>query len=115
MPDTMTTQYSIVHYRENGHDFFQEWLDNLKDFRGRKAVLNAIDRAEDGNLGVHRFCRDDVWELVIDTGPGYRVYYSMIGDVLMLLLCAGDKSRQQRDINKAVSYIKKYKEEHHDH
>ena len=110
----MTIRYRIVHYRENGRDIFQEWLDKLRDYRGRKAIQNVVDRAEDGNLGVHRFCRDDVWELVIDTGPGYRVYYSMIGNVLMLLLWAGDKSRQQRDINRAVSYIKKYKEEHHD-
>lgn len=104
--------YRVVHYRENGKDIFQNWLDDLRDYRGRKAVQNAVDRAEDGNFGVHRFCRDEVWELVIDTGPGYRVYYSMIGDVVILLLCGGSKSLQQRDINKAVSYIKKYKEEH---
>ena len=108
----MNMKYRVVHYRENGKDIFQNWLDSLRDYRGRKAVQNAIDRAEDGNFGVHHFCRDDVWELVLDTGPGYRVYYSMIGEVIILLLCAGDKSRQQRDINKAVSYIKKYKEEH---
>ena len=110
----MTKQYRVVHYRENGRDIFQRWLDNLRDYRGRKAILNAIDRAELGNLGVHRFCREGVWELVIDTGPGYRVYYSMVGGVMILLLCGGDKSSQQRDITNAVSYIKKYKEEHQD-
>ena len=110
----MSTEYRIVHYRENGRDIFQEWLDSLRDYRGRKAVQNAVDRAEDGNFGVHRFCRDEVWELVIDTGPGYRVYYSMIGNVVVLLLCAGNKRSQQKDINKAIGYLKKYKEEHHD-
>ena len=110
----MSTEYRIVLYRENGRDIFQEWLDSLRDYRGRKAVQNAVDRAEDGNFGVHRFCRDEVWELVIDTGPGYRVYYSMIGNVVVLLLCAGNKRSQQKDINKAIGYLKKYKEEHHD-
>ena len=106
------THFHIVHYVENGKDIFQNWLDSLRDFRGRNAVLNAVDRIEDGNFGVHRFCRNDVWELVINTGPGYRIYYSMIGELVVLLLCGGDKSRQQNDIDKAVSYIKKYKEEH---
>ena len=108
------TLFHVVHYRENNKDIFQNWLDSLKDFRGRNAVINAVDRMQDGNFGVHRFCRNEVWELVINTGPGYRVYYSMIGDLVVLLLCGGDKSTQQSDINKAVSYFRKYKEAHHD-
>ena len=108
------TLFHVIHYRENSKDIFQNWLDGLKDYRGRKAVINAIDRMQDGNFGVHRFCRNEVWELVINTGPGYRVYYSMIGDLVVLLLCGGDKSTQQSDINKAVSYFRKYKEAHHD-
>ena len=75
----MTDRYTIVHYTENGKDIFQDWLDKLRDYRGRKAVQNAIDRAEEGNLGVHHFCRDEVWEFVINTGPGYRVYYQRTG------------------------------------
>ena len=108
----MTTQYSVEHYREYGKDIFQEWLDSLRDLHGRNAIQKAVDRAEDGNFGVHRFCREAVWELVIDKGPGYRVYYSIIDNVLILLLCAGDKRSQQKDIDKAVKYLKKYKEEH---
>lgn len=111
----MNQQYKVVHYERNGHDIFQEWLDDLRDFRGRKAVQTAIDCVEDGNFGVHRFCRDNIWELVIDKGPGYRVYYSMIEGVVVLLLCAGDKSTQQKDINKAVEYLKDFKEVNYEH
>ena len=111
----MNRQYKVLHYERDGHDIFQEWLDNLRDFRGRKAVQVAIDRIEDGNFGNHHFCRDNIWELVIDKGPGYRVYYSMIESVVVLLLCAGDKSSQQKDINKAVEYLKDFKETNYEH
>ena len=108
----MTDTYTIVHYTENGKDIFGEWRNKLRDTRAKIAIDRAIINAEKGNFGVHRFCRDGVSELVIDTGPGYRVYYSMTGKTVILLLCAGDKRSQQRDINKAVEYLKKYKGEH---
>ena len=102
--------YEVEHYIENGHDIYQEWLDDLRDIRGRSAIVKAVKRAEKGNLGVHRFCRDEVWELVLDSGPGYRVYYSQVGRVILLLLCVGSKRTQNRDIEKAVTYLKRYKE-----
>ena len=102
--------YEIAHYEENGHDIYQEWLDNLRDMRGRTAIIRAVKRAENGNFGVHHFCRDGVWELVIDFGPGYRVYYSIVGSAIVLLLCAGQKRGQNRDIEKAIEYLKRYKE-----
>ena len=108
----MEEQYEVVHYEENGHDIFEEWLKVLKDRRGQSAIYKATDRLEDGNFGVHHFCRDGVWELVIDIGPGYRVYYSKIGSVVVLLLCAGQKRGQNRDIERAVTYLKRYKEAH---
>lgn len=108
----MKALYKIVHYTEFGKDIFQDWLDNLRDLQGRAAIVKAVDRIEAGNFGVHRFCRDNVWEIVIDKGPGYRVYYSLIQNLVVLLLCAGDKKTQQKDINKAVEFLKKFKEEH---
>ena len=108
----MSTQYEIVHYRENGRDIFGEWLNGLRDKRAQSAIYRHLDRVEEGNFGEHRPCRSGVWELVINYGAGYRIYYSMIGKTVVLLLCAGDKSTQQRDINKAVEYLKKYKEEY---
>ena len=103
-------QYKVIHYEENGRDIFQDWLDNLKDLQGRKAIQRAIDKIEDGNFGVHKSCREGVWEIVLNTGPGYRVYYSMIKDVVVLLLCAGSKRGQQKDIDKAIYYLKDFKE-----
>lgn len=106
----MADAYTIVHYERNGRDIFAQWLDGLRDLRARTAIARIVKRVEKGNFGVHRFCRDGVSELVIDIGPGYRVYYSMIGNVVVLLLCGGDKSSQQKDIDKAVEYLKDFHE-----
>ena len=96
----MATGYSVIHYRENGKDIFEDWLKSLKDKRA----------TENGNFGEHKPCREGVWELIIDFGPGYRVYYSITEKTIVLLLCAGDKRTQQKDIDKAIEYLKKYKE-----
>ena len=103
-------QYKVVHYEENGKDIFQNWLDSLKDLQARTLIARKVKRIENGNFGEHRFCRDGVWELVINTGPGYRVYYSIIENVVVLLLCAGSKRTQQKDIDKAIYYLKDFKE-----
>jgi probable addiction module antidote protein len=55
-----------------------------------------VTRIEQGNFGDHKFCRDGVWELRIDVGAGYRVYYAMAGQRVVLLLCGGDKRTQER-------------------
>ncbi|VFR56376.1 FIG022160: hypothetical toxin [plant metagenome] len=70
----------------------------------RIAVIRRVARLEQGNFGDHRYCRDGVWELRIDTGPGYRVYYAMVGPQQVLLLCAGDKRKQADDIARAAAY-----------
>ncbi len=63
-------------------------------------------RLEQGNFGDHRFCRDGVWELRIDVGPGYRIYYTLSGSCVVLLLCGGDKRTQARDISRAESLLR---------
>lgn len=96
---------NVFHYvTANGLDPFQRWLDQLRDRRGRIAIDRRIERVIHGNLGDHGFCRDAVWELRIDFGPGYRVYYARVGEASMLLLCGGDKSSQDRDIEHAVTF-----------
>ena len=108
----MTEQYSIIHYREKGRDFFDEWRNKIRDTRTKIAIDRTLFNVEKGNLGEHKPCRSGVWELIINYGPGYRIYYSIIGKTIILLLCAGDKRTQQKDIDRAIEYLRKYKEEH---
>ena len=95
--------FDIRHYvAPDGSDPFQDWLDGLRDARAYVAVLRRVDRMSVGNFGDHQFCRDGVWEIRIDAGPGYRVYYARIDKTVIILLCAGDKRTQRADIDHAV-------------
>ena len=99
----------ILHYlTAEGRDLFQDWLDRLHDMRARVAIQRRIDRLVLGNFGDHRFCRDGVWELRIDVGAGYRVYYTQAGEAIVLLLCGGDKRTQDADIAWAVACWQDY-------
>lgn len=89
---------------------FREWIDNLKDRAGRARILVRVDRLIHGNPGSHRKLPGGVAELKVDVGPGYRVYYSFKGERLLLLLAGGDKSTQQKDIEKAVELNRNYEE-----
>lgn len=95
----------IVRYQtEKGDVPFTEWFDSLRDVRGKTAIIRRIDRAAQGNFGDHKFERAGVWEMRLDVGPGYRLYYFQHGDMLVVLLCGGDKSSQQADLERAVAY-----------
>ena len=82
-------------------EVFVRWLARLKDHRARVAIARRIERASVGNLGDARSVGDGVSELRIDVGPGYRVYYTRRRGRMIILLCGGDKRRQQADIQKA--------------
>ena len=79
------------------------WLNGLRDQAARARILVRVDRLAHGNPGLHRRISAKVFELKIDSGPGYRVYYTEIGHELILLLCGGDKRRQHKDIQAAIS------------
>ena len=70
-----------------------KWLGRLRD-RKTQVALRRVNRMEHGNFGDHRFCRDGVWELRLDVGPGLRVYYAQAGQRIVLLLCGGSKRTQ---------------------
>lgn len=85
----------------DGFNPYVDWLEKLRDTKGKISVVRRVSRLEGGNFGDHKSVGGGVWELKIDAGPGYRVYYAQAGKVLLLLLCCGDKSTQQRDIQNA--------------
>ena len=97
--------FEIRHYlTPEGTDVVLEWQRSLRDTKARIAIDRRINRLELGNFGDHRSCRDGVWELRVDVGPGYRVYYAIAGTHVVLLLLGGDKRTQAADIDRACAY-----------
>ena len=86
----------------DGEDPYKKWLAELADKQARARVLVRVLRIKAGNFGDCKPLQDGVWELRIDHGPGYRVYYAQAGKRLILLLAGGDKRKQQADIEKAI-------------
>lgn len=100
----MNTVYEIRHYLTTDEkDIYLDWL-RKRETPVRIAVDRRVNRVENGNFGDHKFCRDGVWELRIDMGAGYRVYYAIAGRKIVLLLCGGDKRTQEADIDRACEY-----------
>lgn len=82
-------------------DEFDTWIERLKDKVGRRRILSRIDRLRAGNPGDVKPVGQGISELRLTFGPGYRMYYLQDGDTLIVLLVGGDKSTQQKDIEKA--------------
>lgn len=105
-----TFPYTIAYYlTETNKKPFKEWLDELKDITARQKIRIRLDRVRLGNLGNNRAVGDGVFELKIDYGPGYRVYYALDGKTVVLLLLGGDKSTQGKDIEQAKKYWTNHK------
>ncbi|MQP68065.1 type II toxin-antitoxin system RelE/ParE family toxin [Niveispirillum sp. SYP-B3756] len=80
---------------------FTDWLDGLRDRQARARILVRLARLAEGNAGDVKSVGGGIAELRIDYGPGYRVYLTQRGGVLVILLAGGDKTTQDRDIAKA--------------
>lgn len=103
------TQRDVRRYSDkNGRVPVTEWLNSLKDHKAHVAIIIRIHRVELGNFGDQDSVGGGVYELRIDFGPGYRVYYGMSGRQIVLLLCGGTKGSQRRDIAKAKRYWKEH-------
>lgn len=89
---------------------FDQWFVGLKDIKGRFRIQARIDRAELGNFGDCEPVGEGVSEMRIHFGPGYRVYFSQRGAVLVLLLVGGDKSSQAKDIKAALKLNREIKD-----
>ncbi len=90
----------------------RKWRTNLKDQRARALIASRLDRLAFGNAGDVRPVGEGVSELRIDYGPGYRVYFQQRGNTIALLLCAGDKRTQERDIETAKRLAREWRKEH---
>jgi len=80
---------------------FSTWLNHLKDRQAEKKIRARIVMVEVGNFGDHKSVNDGVSEMRINSGPGYRLYYTIRDQVTVVLLAGGDKSSQQRNIRTA--------------
>ena len=87
-------------------DIFDRWLEELRDLKGRDAILARIRRVSLGNMGDFKAVGEGVYELRIFVGPGYRIYFVKKSNIWIILLCGGDKSSQSKDIKKAVKLSK---------
>lgn len=94
--------------RADGTNPFEDWYNSLRDTTGKNRIQLRLKRVMTGNLGDCKSVGEGVFELKIDFGPGYRLYFGQVGLTIVLLLIGGDKSTQERDIGKAIQYWRDY-------
>jgi len=105
----MNGSFEIREYTEAGHSPFAEWFDDLDAVTAAR-VDRYIRRLEAGNFGAAKPLGGGVFELRLDFGPGYRVYYGRDGRTIIILLGGGSKRRQDADIAAAMERWKRYKQ-----
>ena len=97
--------YQVVHYETpDGTDVFAGWISELRDQQAAARIAARIQRLALGLFGDCRPLRKGVWELRVDWGPGYRVYYAQSGERVVLLLAGGDKRTQSADVRRAIEH-----------
>ena len=89
---------------------FDRWLKDLRDIRAAARIQVRLDRMAAGNPGDVKPVGDGVSEMRIDYGPGYRVYFMRRGLLIVVLLCGGDKSTQDKDIAQAKTIAAQWKD-----
>lgn len=99
-----------IYVAPNGKQPFAEWFHTLRDIRTQARVEARLRRLSLGLLGDHRSVGGGVFELRLDFGPGFRIYFARLEHTIILLLCGGDKSTQHRDIEQAKAHLADYKE-----
>jgi putative addiction module killer protein len=85
---------------------FGKWFSKVKDKSVKIKLLARLARVESGNFGDHKNISQNLFELRFYFGPGYRIYYTIQNDVVVLLLAGGDKSSQKKDIKKALTLLR---------
>jgi len=98
-----------IYENEQGKSPFGEWFNSL-DKKSKERILIRIDRLVQGNFGDCKFIDNNLYELRFHFSSGYRIYFAREGKTIVILLCGGDKSTQNKDIRKAKIYYKDYME-----
>lgn len=99
-----------IYEQADGKRPFEDWLNNLRDGMTRNRIRSRLDKVATGNFGDFKQVGEGVSELRFTFGPGYRVYYALDGEKIVLLLIGGDKASQEKDIEKAKEFWNDYKE-----
>ena len=103
-------EWELIYYTtESGKIPFREWFQGLSDFKAQAVIDSRLIRLRLGNFGKCEPVSAGIFELKIDYGPGYRVYFGRIPGKMILLLCGGDKSTQAKDIHSAYFYWQHYR------
>jgi len=105
-----TPKEVLIYATPDDREPFTEWVNALRDRNARARIKTRLSRLEQGNLGDYQSVGKGVCELRIDYGPGYRVYFVQVGTIMLVILCGGDKSSQDKDIATALGYWAEYKE-----
>jgi putative addiction module killer protein len=105
----MANIFEIREYAESGHSPFADWFDSLDAVTAAR-VDKYIRRLEAGNFGAAKALNEGIFELRLDFGPGYRVYYGRDGKTIVILLGGGSKRRQSADIAVAIERWKEFKQ-----
>ena len=90
-------------------DIFERWFRSIGNRQFGARILTRIDQIRRGNFGDRKNVGRDLFELRFFFGSGYRIYYTVRSGTVVLLLCGGDKSSQQRDIKRAKEIVAKLK------
>lgn len=96
MCDNISMRYEI-----ETTNIFDKWFAGISDIRDRARIITRFDHIKLGNFGDHKGMGGGLFELRFFFGPGFRVYYMVKGEKVVFLLCGGDKSTQERDVQKA--------------
>lgn len=97
----MNVIYQIIYVALGNQCPFEQWFESVRDPRTRAVIRTRIDRLALGLFGDCRPVGGAVFELRIDYGPGFRIYYAMAGKQIVLLLTGGSKRSQKSDIRYA--------------
>ncbi len=110
MPHEIILKVVNYYVDSRGREPFRDWLETLKDVKAQARIELRLDRLRTtGHFGDCKFVGEGVMELRIDCGPGYRIYYGVDQKQVVILLCGGDKSSQEKDIQRAKEYWRDYR------